>query len=284
MTSKALTLGVVSVALTAGTYFILQKVAPQKHVEEQRVQEGPTVDQVFAGNLNLTEAEQTAPPATEPAADAAAPAETSDEMPVDAMPAEGEVSMDAAPTEMASGDMGAVEPAAATAEPAPAPVEPPPTAAPAPEPVAAAPAPEPKPAPAPKPAKKKEAPKPAAKPAQKAEPVAPKTPAMAWWSSGAGTPDQLGVVYAGSAAYKKAVVLMLNGSFDSASSANKNVKIVDPSGRIVGGSWEIGNNNPRMLVFPVDKGGLYKVVIGSDLSDRNNRKLGKKLQGSVQVE
>lgn len=281
MNSKALTLGVVSVALTAGTFFVLQKIAPQKHVEEKRVQQGPTVDEVFGGTLNLAAVEEAAAPAIEPAGDPAAPAAgVEGEAPAEvAMGDTGEASGETgdADAAAASGDMGMVDAAPTEAAPAVAPEAstPPPA-----EPAAAAPEPaaEPEPAPAPVAEAPKPKPKPASKPAKK-----PAAPTVAWWS-GADTPDKLAMVYAGSAAYKKAVVLMFNGSFDGVDSASKNIKVTDSNGKAVSGSWELGASNPRMLVLPVPKAGRYKVVVDAGLTDRNKRSLGKKLQGPVQVQ
>ncbi|AXQ29366.1 hypothetical protein D0B54_11970 [Solimonas sp. K1W22B-7] len=290
--NKALTLGVAAVAITAGTYFVLHTIAPQRHVEEKRQQEGPTVDDVFAGKLDLAALDSDAPPAAPapaaeapvaetPAADTAA---TEEAAPVDASaePAPGEAAeAPSGDVDAASGDMGATEvaaaPAPAAAEPAPAAVEPPPAAEPAPAPAPAAEAPKPK-AQAPV---KAEAPKPAAKPAEKKKP----TPAKAsgpWW--GASSPSGLSLEYAGSAAYKKAVVLMFSGTFDSADSANKNIKVKDASGKVVSGKWELGPTNKKMLVLPVQKNGTYTVSVGNGLADRNNRTLGKKLSGPVKVQ
>jgi len=285
MTSKALTLGVVSVALTAGTFFVLQKIAPQKHVEEKRVQQGPTVDQVFAGTLNLAAVEETAAPAIEPTGDPAAPAAgVEGEAPAEvAMGETGEAPVEGseapsgdADAAAAAGDMGMVDAAPAAAAPAPAPAPEASTPPPAPEPAAAAA--EPAPAPAPVAEAPKPKPKPKPKPAKKAA-----APTVAWWS-GADTPDKLAMVYAGSAAYKKAVVLMFNGSFEGADSANKSIKVTDANGKTVSGSWELGANNPRMLVMTVPKAGRYTVVVNPGLTDRNKRSLGKTLQGPVQVQ
>lgn len=285
--NKALTLGVISVAITAGTYFVLHSIAPQRHVEEKRKQEGPSVDQVFAGQLNLASLDSDAAPAAEapaaavPAA-AEAPVEAAAETaPEEAAPADATAEA-AAPTgdvDASGGDMGAPGVAAVAAAPAEAPAPAEPAAAePAP---AAAPAPAAEPAPAPAPAQVAEAPKPAAKPVEKKKP-APAKPVGPWW--GAESPNSLSVVYAGSAAYKKAVVLMLNGTFDNAESANKNIKVKDAAGKAVSGKWELGATNKKMLVFPVSKNGRYTVSVGSGLSDRNNRALGKKLSGAVQVQ
>jgi hypothetical protein len=284
--NKALTLGVVSVAITAGTYFVLHAIAPQRHVEEKRQQQGPTVDEVFASQLNLAaldSAEAPAAPAPAEATPAGDTATADEAAPVEASadPVAAEASVDAAVADAGNGDMGAVDVAAApppAAEPAPAAEEAPPAA----EPPPAEPAPAPAPAPvaaAPKP--KAEAPKAASKPAEKKKP-APAKPVSPWW--GAESPNELSLVYAGSAAYKKAVVLMFNGTFDSADSADKNIKVKDAAGNAVSGKWELGANNKKMLVFPVAKNGRYTVTVGSGVADRNNRALGKKLSGPVQVQ
>ncbi len=278
--NKALTLGVISVAITAGTYFVLHAIAPQRHVEEKREQQGPTVEEVFASELNLSALDSATEPAAEPPAAAAPAADTAaadEAAPVDASaePAADEASLDA--SDAGNGDMGAVDVAAApAAEPAaeepPAAAEPPPAVEPAPAPVAEAPKPK---AETPKPAAK-----PAAKPAEKK--AAPAKAVSPWW--GAESPNELSLDYAGSAAYKKAVVLMFNGTFDNADSADKNIKVRDAAGNAVSGKWELGPTNKKMLVFPVAKNGRYTVTVGNGLTDRNNRTLGKKLSGPVQVQ
>lgn len=76
---------------------------------------------------------------------------------------------------------------------------------------------------------------------------------------------------------------MFNGAFNDASAANGSVKVTDANGKKVSGSWELSDKNPRMLVFPVNKAGKYKVVVASGLKDRNNRDLGTTIQGPVVV-
>lgn len=284
MNTKALTLGAVSLALAAGTFVALNKIAPQRHVEKSQLPSGPSVDEVFGGQLQVAEIEEAAP-----APSAAAPAE-------EAVPATTEMpAAEAAPTEMATVETESSMPAA-EAEPATAPGEP--TSAPAPAPTApAAPPPataaEPTPAPAeaaaePAPAAAAEpeaapAPKAVAKPKAKAKAKVAKAaePVQAWW--GAESTSALSVVYAGSAAYRKAIVLMFNGSFSDAAGANASVKVLDASGKKVSGSWELNDKNPRMLVFPVNKAGKYQVVVGNGLKDRNNRSLAQAVQGPVVV-
>lgn len=189
-------------------------------------------------------------------------------------------------------------PAAAPIETKPAPVPeaavPPPAPEPAPAPAAvvAKPAPPVAVAPAPAPAVKPVAPPPAplakAEPA-KAKPVAkpskpaeatPAVPATAWWQSSS---SGFAVVYAGSAAFKRALVVMANAPFASADSANQAIKVLDAAGKPVNGHWELNSVNPSMLVFPVSSTGIYQVQIGAALSDRQNRPLDKAVQGPIQV-
>lgn len=186
--------------------------------------------------------------------------------------------------------------APAAAEEASAPAAPPAPAAPAepappPEPVAAAPAqpaavpapPPPPPAPAatPKLAAKSAEPVPA-KPAKAApaKPAEAAPAANAWWQSS--TPG-FAVVYVGSAAFKRALVVMANAPFASADSANQSIRVLDAAGKPVTGRWELSSVNPSMLIFPVPGSGNYQVLIGANLSDRENHSLGKAVHGPIQV-
>jgi hypothetical protein len=89
------------------------------------------------------------------------------------------------------------------------------------------------------------------------------------------------VVYAGSASYTRAVVLLFNGPFASAASANSLVKVKDSNGRTLNGSWQVNPKNPRMLVFPVAAAGRYQVEVGAGLADRTGKKLSTPVQGPV---
>lgn len=273
MNSKALTLAVVAVVLAVGTFYGLSAVAPQKHADETVADGGPTVDEVFSGTLQLAD---DAPPAEVPTEDPAlapgpAPgeiaAEPGEEMPADEFagdaglpePDANSVADEAIPTDI---DEAAADAAPAAEAPAPAAVEPTPAPAPAPAPKA-----EPKPA--------------ASKPAPAAKPAAP-APATNWWGNG-DSPDKLALTYAGSAAYRTAVVLMFNRAFGSADSANSNIKVTDATGKAVSGSWELNPNNAAMLVFPVQNTGRYTVSIKSGLTDLGKTTLGKNLKGPVTV-
>ena len=77
---------------------------------------------------------------------------------------------------------------------------------------------------------------------------------------------------------------MLNGAFDDTASAEQNVRVTDAAGKTVAGKWQIGANNKRMLLFPVDKAGTYTVSVKADLTDRGGRKLGKAQKGPVRVQ
>ncbi|HET8882647.1 MAG TPA: hypothetical protein VFM56_10775, partial [Solimonas sp.] len=132
-----------------------------------------------------------------------------------------------------------------------------PEAAPAPEPVAPA-----QPAPAPKPASKPAPAKPAPKPAPQKKPVAKAGKTGPWWESAG---NGLHVIYAGSAAFERAIVVMGNAPFASAASANQNIHVSDAAGKAVAGSWKLGANNKSMLVFPVGKAGKFQVAVGAGL-------------------
>jgi hypothetical protein len=151
-----------------------------------------------------------------------------------------------------------------------------PAAEPAPEPVAPA-------QPAPKPASKPAPAKPAAKPAPQKKPVAKAGKTGPWWES-AGNGNGLHVIYAGSAAFERAIVVMGNAPFASAASANQNIHVSDAAGKAIAGSWKLGANNKSMLVFPVGKAGKFQVAVGAGLSDAKNRKLGQAVKGVVVVQ
>lgn len=292
MNKRFLTLAGVAAVLSVGTYVGLNIVKPYKH-EEPKVADVTSPDQVFGASVDNPEAH--ADEAAAPAAAGAAPAPTdaaavqpSDTAVQPASPDQGAGAApapaaatassggstaplvpagaaDAAPAAApsASTEMAAAEPAAAPApEPAPA-AEP----APAPEPVAT-------PAPAPKPKKTHSA---SAGSSSKSS----GSSAKVWWP--APKDDKLSLVYAGPASFKKAVVLMFNGAFFKADGIDSNIKVTDKSGKAVAGSWERGENNLRMLVFPVPATGTYKVSIAAGLTDSKGRKVGKAISGPVSV-
>lgn len=256
MSAKGLTMTVVAVAVAAGTYFGLETAFPlKKAAKDSAESNGNAVDEVFKGTLDSSQL---------------APAEPAREVAADTLSA----------SEPAPEDLGSSESVdvAGTAEmPAEAPVEP------APEPTAA-PTPEPTPEPVAAPVEESAAPAATAAPRKPAAKPAPKKPQKLtqWW--GPESETQLSLVYAGSAAYTRAVVLMLNGAFDDTTSAEANLRVTDAAGKAVAGKWQIGANNKRMLLFPVDKAGIYTVSVKADLTDRTGRKLGKAQKGPVRVQ
>jgi hypothetical protein len=271
MSAKALTMSAVAVAVAAGTYFGLETLYPQQH-EKAVVAETVSPDDIFGKPL--------APPSPDAAVDETVssgetiPAEAA----IDARTAEIAASEpehaddaseppveDMAATEVADSDDAMQMPVESEPEPPPTPE---PTPAATPEPTFA-------PTPAP-PATKAPAP---AKPASKPIARAPKL--TQWWEPVDDT--RLSLLYAGSAAYKRAIVLMFNGAFDGISSAAQNITITDAGGSRVVGRWEVGANNKRMLVFPVENSGIYTVSIDGHLSDRDNRPLERSLRGPVNV-
>jgi hypothetical protein len=299
MNKKVLTLTVLIAAISVGTYVALTVIKPHKQ-DEVKVADVYSSDQIFAGKLNPNGGDEVATNATTSGAEAAstapaeaAPAATPEEAPAATTVASPEATPAASGNAMATpvegGDATPAAAAPAPTEAAPAPVEPtqaPATPTPETTPPPAATAVEPSPTPA------------AAQPTPSAEPAAsPKKKAVAkkkssssnatgattkpWWP--AENPNQLSLVYAGPASFKKAIVLMFNGAFFKPDSPNATIKITDGKGTAVSGTWELGENNRRMLVFPVVSNGKYKVSVGANLIDSKNRKLGKALSGSVVV-
>ena len=291
MDKKILTLAGLIAVVSVGTYAVLTLVKPHKH-EEVKVADVYSSEQIFAGKVDPNGADETPvngapaqPAARAEAAAAPAPAEQAVATAPAAEPAAA-ASGDAMATPVDGGTAPAAAPAPAEAAPAAAPAQQTAAAEPAlaaPEPAAAVPAaaepaPAPEAAPAPKPAKPKHASAPKKKTAATSKSVTSK----AWWP--AENPNQLSLVYAGPASFKKAIVLMFNGAFFKPDSPNANLKVTDSKGKTVAGSWELGENNRRMLVFPVPANGSYKVSVNSDLTDSKNRKLGSALNGTVVVQ
>lgn len=258
----------IAAVLSIGTFLILDTLYPYKP-EEIKVGETAELTDVLSGSLNPGEPEGAPTNIGTTEELKAAPAEAAPE----SAPAEEAALSEgtAADIEVVMAEKAAEE--AAAAEPAPAPE---------PEPVAAEPEPAPEPAPAPvKPAAK---PKPAPKTAA-AAPAAPKgktgTGIQQWWNGD--IEGELSLVYAGSAAYKQAIVLLFNGPFDTTDSVNQNVSVKDGSGK-VSGSWEISSNNKRMVIFQVPKSGRYQVTVNKGVKDRTGKALKKGLQGPVYVQ
>jgi hypothetical protein len=301
MNKRFLTLAGVAAVLSVGTYVGLNIVKPYKH-EEPKVADVTSPDQVFGASVanpeTHAEGEAAAPAAAAaPAGDTAAAVQPADTavQPAGSAAASPAPATETAAAPAASAGGGSVAPlvpagptGAAPAAPAantetasadqtPAPAAEP---APAPEPAPAA---EPAPAPeadvAPAPAEK---PKKAAKNPAHAAYKAPKSAsAKVWWP--AENDSKLSLVYAGPASFKKAVVLMFNGAFFKDDSVKSNIKLTNKAGKAVAGAWEIGENNRRMLVFPVPAAGTYKVSISSGLTDNKGRKVGSKLNGPVVI-
>lgn len=153
-----------------------------------------------------------------------------------------------------------------------------PQPAPGPEEVAAAkPIAEPAPvaAPAPEPAPKR-----VSRPKTSKPRVAPPEVKTAWWP--ANTAGKLNLTYAGDASFTKAIVLLFDGTFDSADSANQNVVVKSAKGESVPGQWLVATANRQMLLFNVDPG-LYTVELGGGLTDKGGRALAAAATGPVYI-
>jgi hypothetical protein len=290
MNKRFLALAGVATVLAVGTYAGLNIVKPYKH-EEPKVADVTSPDQVFGASVDNPEAHANEAAAA-PAAAGAAPAEAAAVQPADtavqpASPDQGGAAPAPTPATASASDSSSaplVPADASGAAPAPAPS----TETAAAEPAAAPePAPEPAPAPAAEPA-----PAPAAAPAEKPKKAAHHvassskssksgSSAKVWWP--AEQSNKLSLVYAGPASFKKAVVLMFNGAFFKPDGIDANLKVTDKAGKAVSGSWEIGENNRRMLVFTVPAAGTYKVSVATGLTDSKGHKPGKALSGPVVV-
>lgn len=290
MNKRFLALAGVAAVLAVGTYVGLNIVKPYKQ-EEPKVADVTSPDQVFGADVSNPEShadEAGSAPA------AAAPTDTAAAQPTDtavqpASPDQGSTpapSSEVAPAATASSGEGSTAPLVPAGDAGSMPAASTETAAAEP---AAAPAPAPEPAPAAEPAP---APEPAAAPVEKPKKAhvassskssksSSGSAAKVWWP--AAKDDKLSLVYAGSASFKKAVVLMFNGAFFKPDGISANLKVTDKSGKAVSGSWEIGENNRRMLVFPVSSAGTYKVSIATGLTDSKGRKPAKAISGPVVV-
>lgn len=241
-----LKLALVALAVGAGTYFTLTWLKPYRHVEVKMEGLVPA-EQVFDA---------------EPLPGAASDAASSEaEAPAASEPA-------APPPASTSTPEPEAKPAANAASEAAGPVV---SEAPA----VSAPAPEKKPT-----AKASSA---SSAPVKAASPKGESSEGReAWWQSTSSS--GFNVVYAGSAAFRRALVVMGNAPFANADSANAAIKVFSAKGKPVVGSWELNAVNASMLVFPLSDTGLYRVQIGAGLSDRQNRALGTALQGTIRVE
>lgn len=280
--SKGITMMAVAVAVAAGTYFTLEFMFPSQKgaVTYSHDTQAADLDLAVGTEAPVAVVAPAAPAEAVEAAEVPADAASDDERGSDdadtSLPSE-----DTAAYEAAEEPIAAMDETDARSEPESAVA---PTPAPAPAPAVAA---APKPAPA-------VASKPAAKPAPKAPAIAgggtsaprlgsnSNAPAPTWWGQSA--PGELGLVYAGSAAYERAIVLMFDGDFSSAANAGKRIRVSNAAGKTVSGSWSVSEKNPRMLLFKVDNPGTYTVSLNSELSDRGGRKLGRNQQGPVTVQ
>lgn len=287
--TKGLKIAAIAVVVGVVTYVGLEALLPH-HKAEVKLSGLVPADSVFGGKLESPDQVAAAAAAT-PGAEAVDAGATTPSGPAvagdDAMAPSADESSDQSPssdtaatadeaaaTTVAADDAGAEPPAEAqAAAPPPAPA----AAAPA-KPVAAA-----KPAAKPEAKPSKPASKPVSKPADKKAPAAVASKSAPWWTS-AGNATGLQVIYVGSAAFERAIVVMGNAPFANVSSAAQNIHISDASGKAVAGSWKLGSNNKAMLVFPVSKSGKFQVSVGAGLSDAKNRKLGQSVKGPIVVQ
>lgn len=261
--NKGIIISAAAIVVAAGTYYGLDILFPPQPATLTTTDNSQASERVF-GAAGLNETAAPAEPAL-PSSSEAEPAAAEDSAMADAAAPETEIATDDA----ALADDG--ELAVDAAEPAPESTPEPETPAvePAMTPEAAAPT-VPQPAPKPK------------APTASKSPSSSSGPAPTWWGQSAA--GDLGLVYAGSAAYARAIVLMFDGDFTSATAAGKQIRVANAAGKIVSGSWSVNDKNSRMLVFKVDEPGTYQVSLKAALADKSGRKLGRSQQGPVTVQ
>ncbi|MGB0955197.1 MAG: hypothetical protein ACPGZP_04260 [Panacagrimonas sp.] len=103
-----------------------------------------------------------------------------------------------------------------------------------------------------------------------------------WWPQ-TRKPDQLNLVFAGKAAFSEAIVLLFDGDFADAQSANAHISVVDEEGHSAQGKWVVPGKNKKMLAFQAPTTGRYEITVGAELTDANGRSLGEALTGPVYV-
>lgn len=253
-------MAVLALVVGSGTYFGLEWLKPY-HQPEVKLEGLVPAEQVFGATA---ESEPAAVASSAPAAEPAAPAPSSE------------------PVQTA-----AAEPAPAVEAPPPPLPAPAPAAAPESKPVTAA---KPEPASKPvaaaataeaKPVAKKEKETAKARPAKPSKPAEAPIVATAWWQGASSS--GFSVVYAGSASFRRALVIMGNAPFANADSANAAIKVSAMDGKTVSGQWELNSVNPSMLMFPLNNAGTYQLQIGAALSDAQSRQLGQSVKGPIQV-
>lgn len=109
------------------------------------------------------------------------------------------------------------------------------------------------------------------------KPSAPTEPLTAWWPQA--TPGALNLSFAGEASFGSAIVLLFDGAFDDAASANQHVKVLGSNGKPVQGRWVLAGN-PNMLLFKADPG-VYTLKVEEGLSAQGDRKLAEPSSGQV---
>ncbi|MDN5872939.1 MAG: membrane-bound lytic murein transglycosylase MltF [Sinobacteraceae bacterium] len=103
----------------------------------------------------------------------------------------------------------------------------------------------------------------------------------AWWETDLIHPsDPFELIYAGDAAFTKAIVLLFSAPVDVASATG--IQVVNSAGHTVQGRWRAGSDNPTMLVFETDPG-LYTVTVSASVKSEKGHVLSKTRSGPVEV-
>lgn len=103
----------------------------------------------------------------------------------------------------------------------------------------------------------------------------------AWWP--APEAGRLNLVYAGSAAFDAALVLLFDTPPASPENANASIEVRGRNGEPVQGEWKLVPANPRMLMFKAAPG-RYTVWIDGELAASDGKTLGRSLSGPIHLQ
>ncbi len=109
---------------------------------------------------------------------------------------------------------------------------------------------------------------------------APQSDAVSSWWPAQQDGSKLNLVYAGEAAFDKAVVLLFSDNMSA--TAGGDIQVLTQQGKHAAGHWEVGKQNSRMLIFKT-KPGRYTVILSQSLAGASGKTLGSNLHGPVYV-
>lgn len=101
-----------------------------------------------------------------------------------------------------------------------------------------------------------------------------------WWP----VPEsgRLNLRFAGEAAFGQAIALLFDAPFADPASADTHVQVVNRTGKVLKGKWQVVKSNPQMLALKAEPG-TYTIRIGSDLVASNGLQFKQAAEGKVLV-